>query len=147
MMTEQEIERCLERLSTCKAADIMNFDYAGTLAYIQSLKSENAALRARIDKFDDLHIHMGEAIYIITDNNEIIERFICGIHILSTEIIFVTAITANYKPCDKKGVAAQGWHCIKNNLGLIPLRYFGERAFTDRAAAEARLNEMKGEKE
>ena len=114
---------------------------------LAELKFENAALRARIDKFDDLHIHMGEAIYIITDNNEIIERFICGIHILSTEIIFVTAITANYKPCDKKGVAAQGWHCIKNNLGLIPLRYFGERAFTDRAAAEARLNEMKGEKE
>lgn len=112
---------------------------------IETLQSENAALRARIDKFDDLHIHMGEAIYIITDNNEIIERFICGIHILSTEIIFVTAITANYKPCDKKGVAAQGWHCIKNNLGLIPLRYFGERAFTDRAAAEKRLAELKGE--
>lgn len=114
---------------------------------IKRLESENAALRARIDKFDDLHIHMGEAIYIITDNNEIIERFICGIHILSTEIIFVTAITANYKPCDKKGVAAQGWHCIKNNLGLIPLRYFGERAFTDRAAAEACLTELKGGKE
>ena len=44
-MTEQEIERCLERLSTCKAADIMNFDYAGTLAYIQRLKTENAELR------------------------------------------------------------------------------------------------------
>lgn len=112
---------------------------------IETLQSENASLRARIDKFDDLHIHMGEAIYIITDNNEIIERFICGIHILSTEIIFVTAITANYKPCDKKGVAAQGWHCIKNNLSLIPLRYFGERAFTDRAAAEKRLAELKGE--
>lgn len=106
---------------------------------IEELKAENAALRARIDKFDDLHIHMGEAIYIINDNNEIIERFICGIHILATEIIFVTAITANYNPCDKKGVAAQGWHCIKNNLSLIPLRYFGERAFTDRAAAEKRL--------
>ena len=47
-MTEQEIERCLERLSTCKATDVMNFDYAGTLAYIQRLKAENAALRERL---------------------------------------------------------------------------------------------------
>lgn len=52
-MTEQEIERCLERLSTCKAADIMNFDYAGTLAYIQRLKAENAALRERLEKAVD----------------------------------------------------------------------------------------------
>ena len=48
-MTEQEIERCLERLSTYKATDVMNFDYAGTLAYIKRLKSENAALRERIE--------------------------------------------------------------------------------------------------
>ena len=48
-MTEQEIERCLERLSACKATDVMNFDYAGTLAYIKRLKSENAALRERIE--------------------------------------------------------------------------------------------------
>lgn len=52
-MTEQEIERCLERLSTCKAADIMNFDYAGTLSYIQRLKAENAALRERLEKAVD----------------------------------------------------------------------------------------------
>ena len=49
-MTEQEIEFCLERLATCKTIDIMNFDYAGTLAYIQRLKSENAALRERLEK-------------------------------------------------------------------------------------------------
>lgn len=48
-MTEQEIERCLERLSSCKATDVMNFDYAGTLAYIKRLKAENAALRERIE--------------------------------------------------------------------------------------------------
>lgn len=53
-MTEQEIERCLERLSTCKAADIMNFDYAGTLAYIQRLKAENATLRERLEKAVEL---------------------------------------------------------------------------------------------
>ena len=50
-MTEQEIERCLERLSTCKATDVMNFDYAGTLAYIKRLKSENAALRTELEDY------------------------------------------------------------------------------------------------
>lgn len=44
-MTEQEIERCLERFTMGKTCDVMNFDYAGTLAYLQRLKSENAALR------------------------------------------------------------------------------------------------------
>lgn len=44
-MTEQEIELCLKRLATCKTTDVMNFDYAGTLAYIERLKAENAALR------------------------------------------------------------------------------------------------------
>lgn len=50
-MTEQEIERCLERLSSCKATDVMNFDYAGTLAYIKRLKSENAALRTELEDY------------------------------------------------------------------------------------------------
>lgn len=49
-MTEQEIERCLERLATCKATDVMNFDYAGTLAYLQRLKAENANLHERLEK-------------------------------------------------------------------------------------------------
>lgn len=47
-MTEQEIERCLERFSTCKATDVMNFDYAGTLAYIQKLKVENNHMKNQI---------------------------------------------------------------------------------------------------
>lgn len=50
IMTEQEIERCLERLSSCKTADVINFDYAGTLAYIKRLKEENVTLRERLEK-------------------------------------------------------------------------------------------------
>lgn len=50
-MTEQKIERCLERFTMGKATDVMNFDYAGTLAYIQRLKAENAALRERLEKY------------------------------------------------------------------------------------------------
>lgn len=145
-MTEQEIERCLERFTIGKATDVMNFDYAGTLAYIQRLKSENAALHARLGKFDDLHIHMGEKVYIIADDNEIIERFICGVHILSTEIIFVTTTQKNYKPCNKKGIAAHITHAFENSFGLLPLRDFGERAFIHRESALVRLAGVKGEK-
>ena len=53
-MTEQEIERCLERLSSCKTADVINFDYAGTHAYIKRLQEENAALRERLEKAVEL---------------------------------------------------------------------------------------------
>ena len=49
-MTEQEIERCLERFATCKTTDVMNFDYAGTFAYIKRLKAENASLRNEADE-------------------------------------------------------------------------------------------------
>ena len=49
-MTEQEIERCLERFTMGKATDVMNFDYSGTLAYLQRLKAENADLRERLEK-------------------------------------------------------------------------------------------------
>ena len=47
-MTEQEIERCLERFTIGKTTDVMNFDYAGTLAYIQRLKAENAELKSSL---------------------------------------------------------------------------------------------------
>lgn len=62
-MTEQMIERCLERLATCKTTDVMNFDYAGTLAYIYRLKAENTDLSKRIcvlkhalDVCEDLYV-------------------------------------------------------------------------------------------
>lgn len=53
-MTEQEIERCLERFTMGKATDVMNFDYSGTLAYLQRLKAENADLRERLEKAVEL---------------------------------------------------------------------------------------------
>ena len=59
-MTEQEIERCLERFATCKVTDIMNFDYAGTLAYIERMKTEIAELRARLEKAVELPVKAKE---------------------------------------------------------------------------------------
>ena len=53
-MTDEEIKICLERMSNGKTSDVMNFDYAGTLAYIKRIESENAELRARLDKAVEL---------------------------------------------------------------------------------------------
>ena len=111
---------------------------------LERLQSENAALRERLEKFDDLHIGMGEKIYIISDDNEIVERFVCGVHVLSTGIIFVTTIKQDYKPCNKKGIAAHIAHAYESCFGLLSSRDFGKRAFIRREAAEARLAELKG---
>ena len=147
MTSEERIELCLKRLSMGKASDVMNFSYADTLAYIERLKADNEALRARLGKVDDLHIRMGDKIYIIHNGNEIIERFVCGVHILSAEVIFVTTTKQDYKPCREKGISKQIAHAFESCFGLIPLRDFGERAFIRREDAEARLAEPKGEKQ
>lgn len=65
-MNEQEIERCLERFTMGKATDVMNFDYAGTLAYIQRLKAENAALRERLEKAVELPYSHLEMLKLLT---------------------------------------------------------------------------------
>lgn len=159
-MTDEEMEKAMEKaMEICKDKEIPCDDCplvecgdCGEISRqyfydrLKQLQSENAALRGRLGKFDDLHIHMGEKVYIIADDNEIIERFICGVHILSTEIIFVTTTQKNYKPCNKKGIAAHIAHAFENSFGLIPLRDFGERAFIHRESALARLAELKGEK-
>ena len=49
-MSDDDIERCLERFATCKVTDVMNFDYAGTLAYLQRLKAANGALREQLNE-------------------------------------------------------------------------------------------------
>lgn len=105
-MTEQEIERCLERFTIGKATDVMNFDYAGTLAYIQQLKSENAALRERLEKAVEIPDYVFECI------NGKIER-------IFTEYLSVGEL---------KNLEANGYSLTKE-------------------AAEARLAELKGEKE
>ena len=153
-MTDKEIMQglcaCWEYKDCSKCPFVLNLnDCHSELAHeayktIERVQAENAALRARLGKFDDLHIHMGEKVYIIADDNEIIERFICGVHILSTEIIFVTTTQKNYKSCNKKGIAAHITHGFENSFGLLPLRDFGERAFIHRESALARLAELKG---
>lgn len=64
-MTEQEIERCLKRLSMGKTSDVMNFSYADTLAYLQRLKAENAELRNQISEMVMPPCTLGETLYIV----------------------------------------------------------------------------------
>ena len=158
-MTDYQCENCefFEDRSTDKIIDGFCKKYNQPLTFydwwekcdrciIDALQAENAALRARLGKFDDLHIHMGEKVYIIADDNKIIERIICGVHILSTEIIFVTTTQKNYKTCNKKGGAAYiAQSCVKG-CGVRPLRDCGERACVRRESALVRLAGMKGGK-
>lgn len=90
-MTHEEIKICLARMAGGKASDVMNFDYAGTLKYICNLEkdikealnlikegrelisanneaidfleSENAELRARLDKAVELPCKVGDTVY------------------------------------------------------------------------------------
>lgn len=132
MMTEQEIERCLERLSTCKAADIMNFDYAGTLAYIQRLKAENTALRERLSRAVELPCKVGDTIFYVQyfcdykGCNSTTQQFCCG----CKEMIEREKRKEKYVICEK-------------SFALKDFEKIGKKYFTTREAAESRLAEQK----
>lgn len=130
-MTEQEIELCLERFATCKTTDVMNFDYAGTLAYIRHLKSENAALRERLSKAVELPCGVGDKVYCIhrISNPEILEWQVNEIHITDHNYMLQLGHAGTK---DYKNEASQ---------------FYGKWWFTELEAAEARLAELKGGKE
>lgn len=135
-MTEQEIEFCLERFTMGKATDVMNFDYAGTLAYLQRLKSENADLRKRLETAVELKAKVGDTIYmpwVWSGKSGIAVIEVIYIQIFADELEYHTdfetddlAYSAYYK------------------FGKFRVNDFGEIVFTDREAAEARLAELKG---
>ena len=76
-MSDDDIERCLERFATCKVTDVMNFDYAGTLAYLQRLKSENAALRERLEQSVELPCKVGDSVYYIQNEKIYYGTVVC----------------------------------------------------------------------
>lgn len=119
-MTEQEIELCLERLSTCKTTDVMNFDYAGTLAYIRRLKAENVALRDRLEKSVELPCKIGDKFYIVNDCPPEIEE----------------------KECCAFTFTEDGQVLIIDGLDC---RYSLKIVYLSKEDAEARLEELKGE--
>ena len=131
-MTEQEIELCLERLSSCKATDVMNFDYAETIAYIERLKAENAALHERLEKAVELPVKVGDTVYLLSQTS------CCPAgEIVEAKIIDFIGWEDGYRFTAKGGGA---WFSfLRGDIGTW--------VFTTREAAEARLAELKGEKE
>ena len=129
-MTAEEIEHCLERFTMGKTTDVMNFDYAGTLAYIQRLKAENAALKERLEKAVELPCKVGDKVYCIhgMSNPEMLEWQVNGIRITDHNYMLQLG-RAGTK--DYRNEASQ---------------FYGKWWFVTREAAEARLAELKGEK-
>ena len=123
-MTEQEIERCLERFTIGKATDVMNFDYAGTLAYIQRLKAENAALRKQISEMIMPPCTLGDTLYIVacTFGDGYVEDEI--VHQSGFSVVKSVVTEKNfYRMCD----------LVRNG-----------KAFFSREAAEKELEELTG---
>lgn len=111
-MTEQEIERCLERFTIGKATDVMNFDYAGTLAYIQRLKAENAALRERLDKAIEPPCERDDIFYrFFQYPAEMVEDIACGFRKEKDGELYVCSANSeswyNVKECEFSREAAE----------------------------------------
>lgn len=136
MTNEEWIELCLKRLSMGKTSDVMNFSYADTLAYIQRLKAENAALRERLGKAVELPVKLGDPVYYL--------QYFC-----------------DYKGCDSttqqfccgckemiEREKSKEYYVIREKpFELKDLPKIGKKYFTTREAALARLAELKGEVE
>ena len=82
-MTAEEIEHCLERFTMGKTTDVMNFDYEGTLAYIQRLKAENASLRERLENAIEVPFVFNKKVFVIVydqkENPHLFEGIVTGI--------------------------------------------------------------------
>lgn len=130
-MTAEEIEHCLERFTMGKTTDVMNFDYAGTLAYIQRLKAENAALRNRLEKAVELPVKIGDRVFCIVGLEPAVEEFeVVAIKLQRSNLPY---ILFEFQGIDV-GYKTAGW-----------LSEYGKKWFTELEAAEARLKERQGE--
>ena len=157
-MTAEEIEHCLERFTMGKTTDVMNFDYAGTLAYIQRLKAENASLRERLEKAVELPCKVGDKVYGVgfTDcedsrtTDEKKKRQIFNV---------CMKMGGNCEKCKYRRPQIEEFVCTHIQLGDCGIEgksilivgdrnenYTANNVFTTSEAAEARLAELKGEK-
>ena len=125
-MTDEHIELCLQRLSTGKTSDVMNFSYADTLAYIERLKAENAELRERLGKTVELPCRIGDTLYGVY-NDKVAEYIVIGLNVLADWTLEIYLKTQNKK---------------QNRFSTFSTS-IGVRYFKDRDAAEARLEELK----
>lgn len=140
-MTEQEIERCLERFAMGKACDVMNFDYAGTFAYIQRLKAENAELKSSLTHANEECLKWHErAQNLLKDSGGTISGYEKKISDLQAENAALRARLE--KAVELPRIIHPNeyeWFVqYQNKYGLI----FDEIFYSERAA-EARLKELK----
>ena len=108
----------------------MNYDAATLKIYIDHLESENAALRARLGKAVELPCKVGDKVYCIhgMSNPEMLEWQVNEIRITDHNYMLQLG-RAGTK--DYRNEASQ---------------FYGKWWFTTREAAEARLEELKGER-
>ena len=141
-MTAEEIEHCLERFTMGKTTDVMNFDYAGTLAYIQRLKAENAELRDEADENAALSIeNKMRADRLEAENAVLRERLERSIELPCIEPM------TTYDWDDEKGIGephfGERFQLLYRDEDGEFIAYIG----LDKEEAEARLAELKGGKE
>ena len=114
---------CNRKEGECRAHDYC-FDLRDER---DALKSENAALRARLDKAVELPCKVGDIIYIITFGYN-------GKRVTPD----------NFADCWSYGMKEV--EVTEDNLFIMCSHFRDGSAFFDREAAEARLAELKGEK-
>ena len=99
----------------------------------EQLKAENAALRERLEKAVELPCKVGDTIYSL-------DHF--DLKIRENKVIAITFLLSN----SVNHLEVQA-HNFRGAVASFESIDFGKDVFTDRSAAEARLAELKGEKE
>ena len=112
---------------TMKDSGISDNLWGKAVECIMFLQSENAALRERLDKSIILPCKVGDIIYIITFGYN-------GKHVTPN----------NFADCWSYGM--EEVEVTEGNLFIMCSHFRDGSAFFDRASAEARLAELKGEK-
>ena len=105
---------------------------------ISRMKAENAALRERLEKAVELSCKIGDKVYMpwVYDGiSGIAEITVCSVTVFDGEYIYDTDLESD--DIDFKQ---------EYSYGQFRDYDFGTKVFTTREAAEARLEELKGEK-
>ena len=122
----------------------MNYDAATLKIYIDHLEAENAALRSRLEEAVVVKAKVDDTIYLpwIYDGVSGVGKLqVCAVHFLMEgSVIYATDLD--------DGLGEQEIDFLsKYHYGNFSDDDFGIMVFTDEQAAEARLEELKGEKE
>lgn len=142
-MTDEQIlnalKACGDSIAICDGCPYEGRNYCSLLAKqdiiarFEQLKAENAALRERLEKTVELPCKVGDTIYSL-------DHF--DLKIRENKVIAITFLLSN----SVNHLEVQA-HKFRGAVASFESIDFGKDVFTDRSAAEARLAELKGEKE